>query len=219
MLVKLCPTVSSLVMKVNVPIILYIYHLFLKFFIAELLFLSFNFLHIHSGMDEQNPSCALKVKKFLLSETYIYKDKKTRGPTTGAIFFLVLTSLKVRYSRKNGFGRFLKFFAHRKKSKKFFTILAVGKFTLKIHVASELYFFHIEPWPENTNRQHHHPPSQLRKKIFSDELYVTQKMPLECPEMYLQGRFWPISVCFKSFHGVLAFGIFTGISTATKEDS
>ena len=53
------------------------------------------------------------------------------------------------------------------------------------------------------------PPLQFQK-LNSQKLYKT-KILQESFEIYGQDRFWPFSVfCFKSFSGVLAFGILTG---------
>ena len=85
----------------------------------------------------------------------------------------------------------------------------------KTHVASELFFFYVELWAENANPQHRHTPFAISKIKFS----LRQKSSTSL-ETYGQDRFWPFSgCCFKSFSGVLAFGISTAVSTAPKEQS
>ena len=89
----------------------------------------------------------------------------------------------------------------------------------RTHDASEL-FFSVELCAENTNLQHRHTPFAISKLNFSEKLYIGQKVLHESFETYGQDRFWPFSVyCFKSYSGVLAFGIFTATSTAPKEQS
>ena len=62
------------------------------------------------------------------------------------------------------------------------------------------------------------PPLQYQKN--SQKLYVRQKILDESFETYGQDRFWPFSVCCsKSYSGFLAFGMFTAVSTAPKEQS
>ena len=86
-------------------------------------------------------------------------------------------------------------------------------------MASEL-FFYVEPWAENTNPQNRYTPFAISKIKFSEKLYIGQKILHESFETYGKDRFWPFSVCwFKSYPGVPAFGIFTAISTAPKEQS
>ena len=88
------------------------------------------------------------------------------------------------------------------------------------HVASELFFFFVELWAENTNPQNRHTPFAISKINSSEKIFVGQKILHESFETYRKDRFWPFSVCcFKSYPGVLAFGIFTAISTAPKEQS
>ena len=75
---------------------------------------------------------------------------------------------------------------------------------------------------ENTNPQNRHTSFGNSKTYFSEKLYKAQKIPHECFETYGQGRHWLFSVngsffCFKSYSGVLFFGIFTWISTASKK--
>ena len=86
----------------------------------------------------------------------------------------------------------------------------------RMHVVSELFSFYVELWAENTNPQHRHTPSAISEINFSENFYKTKSLH-ESFETHGQGRFWPFSVCcFKSYPGVLAFGIFTAISTASK---
>ena len=44
----------------------------------------------------------------------------------------------------------------------------------KMHVASELFFFYVELWAENTNPQHRHTPFAIPKIKFSETLYKTK---------------------------------------------
>ena len=76
-------------------------------------------------------------------------------------------------------------------------------------MASELFFFHVELWEENPNPQHRHNPFAISKMKFSEKLYVTQKILHESFETY--GPFVASKVS-----RILAFGIFTAISTAPK---
>ena len=81
-------------------------------------------------------------------------------------------------------------------------------------------FFYVELWAENTNPQHRDTPFAISKTYSSEKIFVGQKILHESFETYGQDRFWPFSVrCFKSYSGVLVFGIFTAISTAPKEQS
>ena len=88
------------------------------------------------------------------------------------------------------------------------------------HVASELFFFYVELWAENTNPQHRHTLFTIfaiSKIKFLRKFYIRQKNLHESFETYGQDRFWPFSVCcFKSYSTVVAFGIFTALSTAPK---
>ena len=90
----------------------------------------------------------------------------------------------------------------------------------RTQVASELFFFNVELWVENTNPQHRRTLFAISKINFSEKLYIRQKILHESFEIYRQDRIWPFSVCcFRSYSGVLAVGIFTAISIASKEKS
>ena len=90
----------------------------------------------------------------------------------------------------------------------------------RTHVASELFFFYVELWAENTNPQHRHTPFAISKINSSEKIFMRQKILHESFETYGQDLFCAFSVrCFKSYSGALAFGIFTAISTAPKEQS
>ena len=55
----------------------------------------------------------------------------------------------------------------------------------KTHVASDVFFFHVEIlWAENTNPQHRHAPFAISKKNFSEKFYITQKLHHEYFETY-----------------------------------
>ena len=107
----------------------------------------------------------------------------------------LLTLVKVHFKKINGFCRFFTFQIQKKtKVARLVQLASLRKNT------SELFFFHTDPWAE--------------------KLHITEKIPHECAKIYGQGRLWPFSVgCFKSYSGVLAFGIFTEISTSLKEQS
>ena len=78
-------------------------------------------------------------------------------------------------------------------------------------------YFYVDLWVENTNPQHLHTLSAISKLNFSEKIFIRQKILHKSFETYGQDRFWLFSVCcFKSYSGVLAFGIFTAISTTPK---
>ena len=84
-------------------------------------------------------------------------------------------------------------------------------------MASELFFFYVELWAKNTNPQHRQ-NFAISKINFSN--FIKTKILHESFETYGQDRIWPFSVrCLKRYSGFLAFGIFTAISTAPKEQS
>ena len=45
----------------------------------------------------------------------------------------------------------------------------------RMHVASELFFFYVELWAENTILQHLHTPFAISKINFSEKLCISQK--------------------------------------------
>ena len=116
----------------------------------------------------------------------------------------------MHFSKKNGFHRMFVTSSHIEKKR----IEKNGEkkgLRKRTHVASELFFLYAELWAENTNPQHRHTPLQFQKYFFQTSFET--KILHESFEIYGQYRFWPFSVCcFKSYSGVLAFGIFTTIS-------
>ena len=60
----------------------------------------------------------------------------------------------------------------------------------RTHVASELFFFYVELWAENTNPQHRHNPFAISKINFSEKLYIRQKILHESMRL----TFWLFSI-------------------------
>ena len=74
----------------------------------------------------------------------------------------------------------------------------------RMHVASELFFFYVELWAENTILQHLHTPLAISKIIFSEKIYKTKTLPrvfwelrprpiLAVLRLLLQKLFWSSS--------------------------
>ena len=47
----------------------------------------------------------------------------------------------------------------------------------RMHVESDLFFFHVEPWAENNNLQHRHTPFAISKVNFSEVFYNSKNRP------------------------------------------
>ena len=121
----------------------------------------------------------------------------------------------MHFRREDGFRRLFVTSSHiEKKLSRIMQLISLRK---RPQVASELFFFHVELLAENTNPQHCHTLFAISKINFSEKFYKRQKILHKSFETYGQNLIWPFSVCcFKIYSGVLAFGIFTAISTAPK---
>ena len=124
------------------------------------------------------------------------------------IFFL-LTSLTVLFGIKICFCRLFQFFPHKKRSKTCQN-RADGKFEFK----KMWWMNHFSSWLNFCQKTQI--PNIVIPRNFSEKFFIAQN-PHELFEIHRKDRLWSVSVWwFKIFSGVLAFGVFTGISTTPK---
>ena len=101
------------------------------------------------------------------------------------------TSLEVHFRREDGFRRLFVTSSHIEKKTKLSKIVQLISLRKRTHVASEIFFFYVEVWAENTNPQHRHTLFAISKINFSEKLYIGQKLLHESFETYRQDRIWP----------------------------
>ena len=146
------------------------------------------------------------------------RQREARHPATTRIFSLLILFM-VPCKREDGFCRTFCFSRREKNQEKpkLIRIVVLANLCKRTQVVIELFFFHIELCAANTNPQHPHTLfGNCGIKFFRKILYNTRKFPMKVLRL-TAGRPCPFSVCcFKSYSRVLAFGIFTGISTALK---
>ena len=108
-------------------------------------------------------------------------------------------SLEVHFRKEDGFRRLFVTSSHIEKKTNFSRIVQLISLHKRTQVATELFFFYVELWAENTNPQHRHTLFAISKINFSEKLYSRQKILHKSFETYGQDRIWPFSVCcFKS---------------------